>query len=76
MAIFDPFDWNNDGKLDLFEGAAKFHFISRMFSSDNEGGNSDFPDDLDPDELADMDEDERREAIEEAGYDPDDFDFD
>ena len=29
---------------------------------------------LDIDELADMDEDERREAIEDAGLDPDDYD--
>lgn len=29
---------------------------------------------LDIDELADMDEDERREALEEAGVDPDDYD--
>lgn len=31
---------------------------------------------LDPDELADMDEDERMEALEDAGLDPDDYDFD
>ena len=29
---------------------------------------------LDVDELADMDEDERREALEDAGLDPDDYD--
>lgn len=29
---------------------------------------------LDIDELADMDEDERREALEDAGLDPDDYD--
>ena len=29
---------------------------------------------IDIDELADMDEDERREAIEDAGLDPDDYD--
>ena len=29
--------------------------------------------DLDLDELEDMDEDERRDALEEAGYDPDEF---
>lgn len=32
--------------------------------------------DLDFDELEYMDEDERREAIEDAGYDPDDVEFD
>ena len=31
---------------------------------------------LDLDDLEFMDEDERREALEEAGYDPDDFDDD
>lgn len=30
---------------------------------------------LDYDELEEMDEDERREALEEAGLDPDDYDF-
>lgn len=30
---------------------------------------------LDIDELADMDEDERREALEDAGLDPDDYNF-
>ena len=30
---------------------------------------------LDPDELMDMDEDERNEALEDAGLDPDDYDF-
>lgn len=30
---------------------------------------------LDAAELADMDEDERREVMEEAGLDPDDYDF-
>ncbi|MCR4740875.1 MAG: hypothetical protein K5886_11540 [Lachnospiraceae bacterium] len=33
-------------------------------------------DDLDPGELAFLDGDERREALEDAGYDPDDFDPD
>lgn len=31
---------------------------------------------LDPDELADMDEDDRIEALEDAGLDPNDYDFD
>ena len=31
---------------------------------------------LDFDNLADMDEDERREALKDAGYDPNDFDDD
>lgn len=31
--------------------------------------------DWDPDELMDMDEDERDEALEDAGLDPDDYDF-
>lgn len=30
---------------------------------------------LDPEELAYMDEDERREVLENAGLDPDDYDF-
>ena len=37
-------------------------------------GDIDSDDDLDFDDLEDMDEDERRDALEDAGYDPDDWD--
>lgn len=50
--------------------------MMEQMESDNTEDEDDF--DLDPvldrDELEMMDEDERREALEDAGYDPDDFD--
>ena len=50
------------------------------FANDAETDDADFEYDaimsgLDPDELMDMDEDERDEALEDAGLDPDDYDF-
>ena len=50
------------------------------FDDDAETDDADFEYDaimlgLDPNELMDMDEDERDEALEDAGLDPDDYDF-
>ena len=97
--MFDPFDLNRDGKLDLAEGYLKYKMIMGEDEEDDED-DSLFGDDLDLDEDEDedeedeesrledelamngldridlefMDEDERREALEDAGLDPDDFD--
>ena len=64
------FDFNEDGKLDSTERAMDFFAFKKM-TEDDEIENSG----LDVDELSYMDEDERREALEDAGLDPDDFDF-
>ena len=79
MFGFDKmFDFNRDGKLDFFERAVQFQFMDKMINSDE---TSSFEDDvfaeagLDYDELEFMDPDERREVLEDAGLDPDDFDF-
>lgn len=77
------FDLNRDGKIDACETA----FINDTFYEDTHGissGSSVDEDDdildeiemagLDRDELEFMDADERREALEDAGLDPDDFD--
>ena len=79
------FDLNRDGKID----AAEWAFINDTLFEDNNGisSGSSFDDDeddditdeiemagLDRDELEFMDADERREALEDAGLDPDDFD--
>ena len=77
------FDLNRDGKID----GAEWAFINDTFFEDNNGistGSSVDEDDdvldeiemagLDRDELEFMDADERREALEDAGLDPDDFD--
>ena len=74
------FDWNDDGKLDSFEQANQFEFEQRMLEEDSV---DDDDDDLDLDlagldrfDLEMMDEDERHEALEDAGLDPGDYDFD
>lgn len=77
------FDLNRDGKIDACETA----FINDTFYEDTHGISSGSYDDdeddvideldlagLDRDELSFMDEDERREALEDAGLDADDFD--
>ena len=77
------FDLNRDGKID----AAEMAFINDTFYEDTHGISSGSYDEeeadvvdeldiagLDRDELEFMDEDERREALEDAGLDPDDFD--
>lgn len=73
MFGFDKmFDFNRDGKLDDWERAAQFHFMDEMLSEDSDV----FGDaGLDYDELEMMDPDERREALEDAGLDPDEYDF-
>ena len=81
MFVFDKmFDFNRDGRLNAFERDAQFQFIdekrgkSDLFGDDNEtdvfaeAG-------LDYDDLEFMDPEERREVLEDAGLDPDEFDF-
>ena len=78
------FDFNRDGKLDSFERAADFAAFASLVSKndDTEEETSEITDkkailedDLDYDELSYMGEDERTEFFEDAGLDPDDFDF-
>ena len=91
MGIFgDMFDFNRDGKLDSFEKATEFgafmHMMEECEKSDSSTSGSIIDDTavvdeitaagLDMDELEFMDEDERRDALEDAGLDPDDFDLD
>lgn len=69
------FDMNRDGVLDPAEQAFHLDFITRQMEEDDRSDDDD-EDEIDLDELEFMDEDERREALEDAGYDPDDFDDD
>ena len=71
------FDFNHDGKID----AAEWAFINEtIFNDEDTLSDYDDSDDelemagLDRDELEYMDEDERREVLEDSGFDPDDFD--
>ena len=67
------FDFNNDGKMNAFERAAEFAFLDEMMQEEEK---TEFEmSGLDADELEFMDPDERREALEDAGLDPDDYDF-
>ena len=73
------FDLNRDGKI----SGAEWAFINDTFFEDDNGIASGGIDDevldelemagLNRDDLEFMDEDERREAIEDAGLDPDDY---
>ena len=69
-------DFNHDGKMDSFEHAAEFQFFNDVVLADEDNASDDFLAEagLDRDELSWMDEEERREALEEAGLDPSDFD--
>ena len=82
----DLFDMNHDGKLDGFEEAADFAAFATMMDSINKTGAFEETEkeeaeseleaaELNATDLEFMDEDERREALEDAGLDLDDFDF-
>lgn len=66
------FDMNRDGVLDPVEQGFQLDFLTHQMEGDDRS--DDDEEELDLEELEYMDEDERREALEEAGYDPDDFD--
>ena len=70
------FDFNRDGKLDALERGMEFMAFRQIMG----GSTGDEMDALEAaglsyEELLLMDEDERREVLEAAGLDPDDFDF-
>ena len=65
------FDFNGDGKLDSFEKAAEFGMFMQMI--DSAKNDELISAGLDPNELENMGYSERREALEDAGLDPDDY---
>lgn len=80
LGIFgDLFDFDGDGKLDWLEQAMEIDAFCRMTEEQEEEEEEDMDEldmyGIDRDELEFMDEDERREVLEEAGLDPDDYDF-
>lgn len=76
----DLFDLDHNGELDSREQLLDFMAFEEMFKEEEDDEDDDEIADLDIagldyDELSMMDEDERREALEDAGLDPDDYDF-
>ena len=84
------FDRNRDGRLDHFERAMEFEFLEELEREESSDCCDDYDEKdedydfdetelelagIDPEELEYMDEDERREVLEEAGLSMDDFDF-
>lgn len=73
MSLFGTmFDFNHDGKLDAFERTMEFAYWEELGRENESSSNYENDDDYD---LEFMDPDERREALEDAGLDPDDYDF-
>ena len=76
----DLFYINYDGKLDSFERVMEYEAFNEMMKDEvSEDVDDDVEDielaGLDYDELSCMAEDERNEILEDAGLDPDDYDF-
>ena len=72
MKLFgDLFDFNNDGKMDDFEKAAEFTAFMEMidYVKNQELTSAG----LNPEDLSQMGYSERREALENAGLDPDEY---
>jgi hypothetical protein len=68
------FDFNHDGKLEGFERVADFAMFTSLME-DEEAKTEVEMSGVDPDELEFMDADERREALEDVGLAPNDYDF-
>lgn len=67
------FDFDKDGEMDVFERAAEFAFLDEMMREEEK---TEFElSGLDANELEFMEPWERREALEDAGLDPDEYDF-
>lgn len=81
--IYDnSFDFNHDGQLNSYERTVMddivFSASEDSFELEDDADDVEYClalEGVDIDDLEDMDEDERREVLEDAGLDPDDFDF-
>ena len=74
MGIFgNLFDFNRDGKLDPLEQGAEFGFFMQMMDAAKQDELTAAG--LDPNVLENMGYSERREALQNAGLDPDDYDL-
>lgn len=72
------FDLNHDGKMNIYEKAVEYEAFTSTCDGVNENKKTVELKEtrFDEDELSFMDEEERREAIEEAGFDPEGYDVD
>ena len=71
----DMFDLDHDGRMSSMESAMEFAFLDGLLNDTSEIKAELNLFGLDLDELEFMDPDERREALENAGLDPDEYDF-
>lgn len=69
------FDLNHDGKMSSLESAMELNFLDEMLRADDEVKSELELSGLDLDELEFMDADERRKILQDAGLDPDEYDF-
>ncbi len=69
------FDMNHDGRMDGFERAAEYSFLEMMEREANGEATELMDAGIDPEELEFMSGAERREILEGAGLNPDDYDF-
>ena len=74
--IFESmFDLNHDGNISPLESAMELSFLNELLKDDSDVQTELELSGRDTDELEFMDADERREILEEAGLDPDEYDF-
>ena len=69
------FDLNHDGKMSSLESAMELNFLDEMLRVDDEVKSELELSGLDLDELEFMDAGERRKTLQDAGLDPDEYDF-
>ena len=75
MSLFGRlFDFDGDGSMSSLEKAVEFSFIHNMYEKDVQLTELQLSG-LDPVDLEFMDSEERRITLEEAGLDPDEYDF-
>ena len=79
-SLDEMFDMNRDGVLDINEQGFELEFLEEDDSDDDDDYDDEIDDALDSigytrDDLEFMDEDERAEILEEAGLDPDVWDW-
>ncbi len=79
-SLDEMFDMNRDGVLDMNEQGFELEFLEEDDSDDDDDYDDEIDDALDSigytrDDLEFMDDDERAEILEEAGLDPDDWDW-